>query len=309
MGYGLDKVSGCTQSSATCAISSSVSSSDIPYRVSVQVTDSASSTSDVAVTNITVYPALSAAVSPIVRAAVDLGQTLQVSSSGAGGSGAYAYVWSSSPESVCPGFVSQAAPSFAFTPSASTAGCAFAVAVEDTATSDVVSVRTPDIVVNAQLSAIAAPKTSGNASIIQGQKATILGMMPNGGTPPYSYGWLVSYNGSSFAAVNATFCSPFNETASSYDSVACIFQTTNSTPPGDYAYELRVVDSATSPFFANSSGAAHVKVAARPKPDLLAESLPIAVPIACAAAVLLGTCLIYLQMMKRRDWKEGRRAY
>ncbi len=93
---------------------------------------------------------------------------------------------------------------------------------------------------------VSSSKTS--ITIDQNEGAILTGTAPSGGTPPYSYQWLASYNGGAYSATDAnTLC------GASAQSTTCNFLTTTSNPIGPYTFVLSESDGATNPVTVNAT--------------------------------------------------------
>jgi len=101
------------------------------------------------------------------------------------------------------------------------------------------------ITVNPALSKPSTPQSL--AEVDQGQEAAIedFELPPLGGSGTVTYTWLVSYNSSAYAPATSSQCAIPSGTASNGLIVFC--QTTASTPPGTYTYEIQFKDSASTP--------------------------------------------------------------
>ncbi len=79
-------------------------------------------------------------------------------------------------------------------------------------------------------------------SINQGQGIILIDSGAAGGTPPYRYQWLASYNGGELSApLGKQFC------GDSAQSTTCYILTNSSTPIGDYTFKIEVTDSSPTP--------------------------------------------------------------
>ena len=99
------------------------------------------------------------------------------------------------------------------------------------------------IIVNAQLAAPAAP-TIAFSPIDLDQAETINGMMPSGGTSPYTYSWMVSYNGGGYAA--ATQCAVNSGTGQAAGNAVTCSVAANTFLEGSYEFKLQVTDGASA---------------------------------------------------------------
>ncbi|MDE1871385.1 MAG: hypothetical protein KGI06_04060 [Candidatus Micrarchaeota archaeon] len=102
------------------------------------------------------------------------------------------------------------------------------------------------IFVNKTLTQASTP-TATNTLVDKGQITVIASTLPATGTYPYSYQWLVSYNGGSYAAASSTECAtPSGASQPKLTSESCIFSTNQLTQTGYYDFELQITDSAST---------------------------------------------------------------
>ncbi len=113
------------------------------------------------------------------------------------------------------------------------------------------SAPTPYLAVSAAASIVVEPQLvvpnpiPSSQGVDQGQTASVEGVAPTTGTPPYTYQWLEEAPGSDGFA-NATACA-------APTSLTCVFVTGSATPTGAYAFELEVTDRAAVPTVAASA--------------------------------------------------------
>ena len=138
--------------------------------------------------------------------------------------------------------ISAAWPTYTFTPSG--AGVfVFYLNVTDSGSNSVAV--TGSVTVNAALTAPAAPTSTATALDIN-QALTISGTIPSTGTPTYSWSWLVSVNGGSYAT--ATHCSTNSGSGAIAGAGESCTIAANTLTVGDtYAFELKVTDGASTP--------------------------------------------------------------
>ncbi|MGP8158309.1 MAG: hypothetical protein ACLPWO_01665, partial [Thermoplasmata archaeon] len=114
------------------------------------------------------------------------------------------------------------------------------------------------VTVNSALTTPAAPTTS--ASVLDvSQALTLTGTIPSTGTPTYSWRWLVSLNGGAFATV--THCAVTSGSGATGGATeTCSIPANTLISGGNYAYELNVTDSASTPETQTSPASATVTV-------------------------------------------------
>ena len=114
------------------------------------------------------------------------------------------------------------------------------------------------VTVNSALTTPAAPTTS--ASVLDvSQALTLTGTIPSTGTPTYSWRWLVSLNGGAFATV--THCAVTSGSGATGGATEmCSIPANTLISGGNYAYELNVTDSASTPETQTSPASAPVAV-------------------------------------------------
>jgi len=116
----------------------------------------------------------------------------------------------------------------------------------------------PGVMVQTALTAPAAPTPSATALDVN-QALTTTGTIPSTGTPSYSWQWLVSVNGGSYAA--AMHCAVGSGTEASGGATEACSIAANSLTTGDrYAFELKVTDGASTPETQTSSASSTVTV-------------------------------------------------
>ena len=103
--------------------------------------------------------------------------------------------------------------------------------------------------------ALATSLEANNSVIYQGQDASFTIKLPNnfGGSPPYSYKWIMCYQ----SGLNSTQCNPYSTTSSEPlatvcqqpsggvipgEILNCTFSTNNTTPQGQYIFNLQITD-------------------------------------------------------------------
>lgn len=156
----------------------------------------------------------------------------------------YIFQWSVAKGASCPGYPTLY-PSqqsyLRYYPSATTSNCILNVLVYDY-NGDNTTASTGVIAVNQHMvNYHSVNKTQ--YTIFQGQNAIISLRGPTGGTTPYHYQWLVSASlTSNYTAANANALCSVNPNTEN-----CVFNTSASTPPGVYGFELSYWDSAYIP--------------------------------------------------------------
>jgi hypothetical protein len=151
----------------------------------------------------------------------------------------------------------------------------FNVVATDTGTTTpfVFSSLSNTIKVNSALTAPSAPTILSNQIVDQGQTPTLTGTIPSTGTSTYSWQWLYSTNGgSSYSSATSSQCAtPSGAGAAAGATETCSFATTGSTTTGNYLFELRVTDSASTSVTITSTASPIVTV----NPTLTAPAAPI----------------------------------
>ena len=222
---------------------------------------------------VTVNPALSVAAPSPSSQSVDQGQTATLTGTApSSGTAPYTYQWLE--EAPGAGSFSDAgactAPttltcSFATSGSTTTGVYQFELQVTDSSVLPSVATSTTAFVgVNTTLTAPSAPIITQDQRVDQGQTSILTATVSTSGTAPYSWQWLYSTNGgSSYGAASTSQCSVPSGTGATAGAVeTCSFATTASTPTGDYLFEFKVTDSATTPTHATSLASAPVTVEA-----------------------------------------------
>ena len=127
------------------------------------------------------------------------------------------------------------------------------VAVTDSAAIPVSanSMNTANLIINPALTPSNAPLAS-NALINQGQTEIITGTGLVGGMPPYTYNWLVSFNGGSYTQTASTQCDTPYGAVEANTPITCNFVTNIITLTGTYNYELQFEDNAPTPATINT---------------------------------------------------------
>ncbi len=121
--------------------------------------------------------------------------------------------------------------------------------VESTnATNNATSPASQQIAVAGPLATPQAPSVS-SSQIDQLQGVNVTGMVPSGGTPPYSYQWLVSVSGVDDGAyLPATQCQTDSGVATAAaNAVTCAIKAGTLSAAHNYSFELMVSDNATTP--------------------------------------------------------------
>lgn len=164
---------------------------------------------------------------------MDVGQSIPVYVTAAGGHSPYSFSWVTAAGASCPGFSNpgSAASSFTYYPSSATSDCAFTATITDSSRPpQVTTFTTPQLVVN---SAPSVTISASSTNINSGQSTTLTAD-PSGGTSPYSYQWY-SDSGCSQTIGGAT--------AQSY----------SASPTSTTTYCVRITDGATTPAPATST--------------------------------------------------------
>ncbi|MCI4357879.1 MAG: hypothetical protein L3J95_05925, partial [Thermoplasmata archaeon] len=167
----------------------------------------------------------------------------------------------------------------------------FELSVTDNATSaeTQTSPPSPTVKVSSTLTAPPAPTPSATALVLN-QALTVTGTIPTTGTSTYSWQWLISVNGGSYAAT--TLCAVNSGTgASGGTTEMCAIAAGTLTSGASYSFELSLTDSATSTETQTSMGSPTVKVTAPSSSS--STSLYIGIAIAAiVAAILIGLLVL-----------------
>ena len=268
-----------TGATETCSISTDTLTIGDTYAFELAVADSASSPESAtssASSTVAVSSALTAPVTPGVSAtSLDLNQALTVTSTmPATGTSTYSWVWLVSVNGGAFGATTLCATSSGSGASASAietcsipAGTltvgdtySFELKVSDSASTPEsgTSAASSTVAAYSALTAPAAPAVSA-AALYKSQTLTVTDTIPTTGTPTYSWQWLVSVNGGTYAA--ATQCATNSGTgASGGATVTCTTSGSSLKVGGTYNFELEVSDSASSPEAATSPASPTVTV-------------------------------------------------
>jgi hypothetical protein len=266
----------------TCVTAANALTAGDTYTFEFQVTDSATTpetqTSPASAT-LTVHTQLTAPSAPSVSATkLDVNQALTATSTlGSAGTSPYAWQWeisinggSYASATQC-GTNSGTGASGGATETCSIAAntltasntYAFKLEVTDSASTaeTATSSASSTVDVASTLTAPAVPTPSSTALDVN-QALTVMGTIPSTGTATYSWQWLVSVNGGSFA--DTTQCSHNSGTSAAAGATeTCSIAASALTIGDSYAFELEVTDSATNPESATSSASTTVTVASQ----------------------------------------------
>jgi hypothetical protein len=286
-GYAVATAAQCATPSGTasggavvdCVVGATVAVGSYTYEI--ELTDSATTpvtTVSGASGTVTVDPALASAAAPsVVTPAVDRGQTPTVASdtlpSSLGGSAPVTYTWlvsfngggyatATSTECATPsGTASGSLPvSCVAGASLATGSYTFEIELTDSASTPATttSAASGTVTVASALAAPSAPTLSATALDVN-QALTVTGTIPSTGTPTYSWQWLISVSGGSFA--DATQCSHNGGSGASAGATeTCVIAAGSLAAGSNYAFEFSVTDSATTPESQTSSASATVTV-------------------------------------------------
>jgi len=171
---------------ATSATWTFTATSAGPYQVYLNVTDSAVATAKSNVATVTVNPSLAVSITP-TSATMDLGQSKTFTSVVSGGTPPYSYQWYLNNAAV-PGATSAG---WTFTPTSVGAYTVY-LNVTDSATSPFTKKsNVASVTVNPALTVSISPSPS--VTLDLGQSVTFTSVV-SGGTPPYSYQWVLNNN-------------------------------------------------------------------------------------------------------------------
>ena len=225
--------------STTCSFATTLSTTIGVYGFRLTAFDGAK-TGTSSTGTITVHTALATPTLSPANPTIDSGQTVTLTASSiSGGTTPYSYQWYTG--SGCSSIISGATSlTYAASPASTTT---YSFKVTDSASVPQSICSSADIVtVNP---ALATPSIAPSSQTLDAGQSTSVTSSISGGTAPYSYQWYqISPGAGTF--VPATICSaPTSST--------CAITTTAGTTTGFYSFKLKVVDSAYSPSFANSS--------------------------------------------------------
>jgi hypothetical protein len=246
-----------------CMIPGNTLTASTTYHFELQVTDNAStpeSKTSVASSAVTTSSVLTAGSPSPSSPTLDSGQSVSLMANPSGGTSPYTFQWySGSTAADCTALGSPisgaTAASYVAAPSSSTFYC---YEVTDARSATSISLAS-EVAVNAGLTAPGAPALSGTA-VDSDQLVAVTATLPSSGTPSYSWTWLVSVNGGPF--VTAAECSANSGTGAAASSTeSCSIPSGGLTVGDEYAFELNVTDSATTPETSTSSASAALTVA------------------------------------------------
>jgi len=281
----------------TCAVSAGALTGGDTYNFKLAVTDNATSplTVDSAPSApVVVNPALVAGTPNPPIAYIDDGQSIVLTANPSGGTSGYTYQWySGATAAACALLASPISSAIGGTvtvaPASNTYYC---YVVTDSAThAENGTSGATEVVVNPALG-VPSPPTPSTTSVSSSQGFSVTAVLPGGGTPTYSWQWLVSVNGGIF--VDAALCAvPSGSGASAGATVTCTVPASSVVGGTTYRFELQVTDSATS---STTSGASAAVVVAGPPSTSSGSWIWIAL-VAIVAAAAIG---IFAVMRRRR---------
>jgi hypothetical protein len=299
---------GIANSVETCAIVGGSLAPGSSYAFELQVTDSATtseSQSSAASPPVTIALPLTAPGAPTPSStAIDADQTLTLTDVlPSTGTSTYSWDWFVSvndgtdlPATECAvssgsGASGSAVETCSISGETLTAGSSYAFELEVTdSASSAESQNSPTsatITVHSGLTPPAAPTVSATELDVN-QPLTVVGTVPSNGTAPYSWQWQISVNGGLYAP--ATECAIGNGTgASALANETCTISGDILAAGDDYAFELQVTDSSSSPETQNSTASATVDVnsqlAAPAAPTPSASALDADQPLTVAGTI------------------------
>lgn len=161
-----------------------------------------------------------------------------------GQNASYNYQWSVQKGTACPGIIPAyhyQLPTLRYTPTSATANCIMVVQASDYLGNTTFG-ATGVVMVNPRLYSPGTLNITAY-SIVQGQNSTVTMQAPMNGTPPYHYQWLAATSiGGNLSSTTANALCAVNP-----NTLNCVFDTSASTTPGFYEFELRYSDSSTLP--------------------------------------------------------------
>jgi hypothetical protein len=300
-------------SGATSATYSPSPSSTTYYCYTVTDSASAPETHTSVSTSLTVNPALTAPATPTASAtALDANQVLTVTGTiPSTGTPAYAWQWLVSvngapyaPATQCSvnsgtGASGGAAEACSIPATTLAVGKTYAFELQVTDGAVVpetrLSAASSTIDVCSALTAPMVPTESATSLNID-QPLNITGTIPTTGTPTYSWQWLVSINGGTYAS--ATQCAVNRGTGAVGGATKTCSIAANTLTVGDtYAFELEVADSATSPSTQLSSATTPVTVTSPSSPSSSSSNWTY---VGILVGVLVAAVLVALAVVLRR---------
>ncbi len=233
----------------TCAILGDTLTASTFYNFELQVTDSASAPETVPSSpssTVTTSLALTAGTPTPSAPVLDLGQSVVLTAHPSGGSGGDTFQWYwGATGAACLALTSQVLDATASTYEAGPATTTYYCYVVMDSNFDSSPSTAEGVTVNSALTAPNAPTMSTTALDVD-QALTGTGVIPSTGTSPYSWQWLVSVNGGSYAL--ATMCSVSEGSGAGVgDTETCSIEAGTLTVGATYAFELQVTDGATTP--------------------------------------------------------------
>jgi hypothetical protein len=308
-GSGYSKATMCGTPSGSSASAGAVSCSILAgaltvgdtYAFELQVTDSAVSPEtrlSISSTTVAVNLALVAGTPTPTSPALDSGQPITLTASPSGGSGAYTYQWylgrtASACTALGAPITGAKSATYSASPTATTYYC-YTVTDGATLPESQTSSASSAVTVNSALAAPVAPTLSGT-SLTANQGLSMTGTIPTTGTPTYSWQWLVSVNGGTYAP--ATQCAVNSGTGAIGGTTETCSIAANTLTAGDtYAFELRVTDSATSPSTQTSPTTSAVTVTSPSS----SSSWPWTYTAAIVIGVLVLAIIVALAVLMRR---------
>ena len=256
----------------TCTIPGNTLIASTTYNFELQVTDNASAPEQVtslASATVTTSSALTAGSPTPTAPVLDLGQSVPLVAHPSGGSGGdtFQWYWGAS-ASDCLELDAQISGATSSTYLAGPGSTTYYCYVVMDTNFDISTSSVETVTVNSALTA-PNPPTMSPTTLDVDQALTGTGVIPSTGSPSYSWQWLVSINGASYAL--ATVCSVSHGSgASPGDTETCSIAASALTAGDTYAFELQVTDSATSPETEVSSASSSVVVS----PALTAPVVP-----------------------------------
>ncbi len=243
----------------TCTVPADTLTGGANYTFELEVTDSASNpesatsgaSADVAVSS----DLVGGAPSP-PSAVLDDGQSVVLSANADGGSGGNTYQWyEGASASACVALGSPITGATGATYSADPSSTTYYCYVVDDSDGDAVTSGAALLTVNSALLAPSAPTVSATA-LDSNQAVSVTASIPDAGTAPYSWEWLVSVDGA--GAVAATQCATDSGTGGAADATETCSVAAGTLTVGDsYAFTLEITDSSGAGPESAISGLSH----------------------------------------------------
>jgi hypothetical protein len=243
----------------TCVVPGNTLAASTSYAFELRVTDAATvaeTATSAASAAVSTSSALTAGGPTPSTSVLDLGQSILLSATSSGGSGANVFVWyegASAGACLAP-IVGATTGTYLASPASTTYYCYL---VTDSNLANATSSVT-EVLVNPALASPATPAVTSTA-LDADQTLTVSTALPASGTPNYAWQWTVSIDGGPFA--NATQCAVNGGNDGAPGATVMCAIPANELIPGDsYNFALAVTDNATAPVSQSSDASLNVTV-------------------------------------------------